>query len=571
MKLILAAFLTVWLHRSWAQDSVESTAAPELPPPQSVQHPAVRPRPPDDPNKESSSFIGDPENLDPLRSRQDNLKEDAEPVLEDIRQVLDAPAPVNAVEEGFQPSASSEEQQAANVPASEVQPGEPKKVEPPKKTVVKAPKKTKKAKAAKKEKPSVIRMDDDPDEVIEQAFYQNYMRYNSEPTSIEAWSAATFGRSEEVYIVQKGDTLWSISETLFGDSLFWPKIWALNRQGIVNPHFIIPGMVVRFFPGSPEEAPTLAVGGDRAGEDGFQVESGSDSGGDRSAVVEGSFEASVPDFESSADDGEWSDSAGSSSAKRRKSFAPAGGTLVASSANNPTSLPPSIPVYRSSRYFEIPRKVELIDLAPPERIFLAQQADIFLTDRFVLSDLKISLESNVDLNCMPGETVRKFEYIRRTPTDEYAILEPLPKVVLDKEKKKPQEFLYPYRRIGTISHYGEGKLRIKDCKSILSRDLTYVPTSVIDSLKTRKGSERPPQVIGGPDVMNQKYFHEENMLYLDMGSLNFEVGQLFGIISERIDASAGQVKILDRFGAYAVGVVAHESNPIVVGDKVVPQ
>ena len=42
-------------------------------------------------NSESSSFIGDPDNIDPLNPTRENLKEDEEPVLEDIKQIIDAP------------------------------------------------------------------------------------------------------------------------------------------------------------------------------------------------------------------------------------------------------------------------------------------------------------------------------------------------------------------------------------------------------------------------------------------------------------------------------------------------
>lgn len=536
-NLILAALITSLLQNSWAQEN--GAVSSETPLPMSSQHPTVRPKPPEDLNKESSSFMGDPENLDPLRARQDSLKEDAEPVLEDIKQVLDAPPP----------------------PAPEIAPPEapprPKAAAKPKKKVVRnkplPPKKQVKAKPSPKPKSSVVRRDDDPDEAMERRFYQNYMRYNSEPTSVEAWTAVSLGRSEEVYIVQKGDTLWSISETLFGDSLFWPKIWALNRQGIVNPHFILPGMNVRFYPGSSEDVPTLAVGNQNLTENGA---SSSDQPLEGFEFSDGSTSGSV-----TSSDGE------------RSSYRPPEGTLVATSDGGPTPLPPSMPVYRSSRYFDKPQKIEIIDFNEPQRLKVEYPVDIFFTDRFVLSDLKISLEGNNHLNCSPGEVVRNFEFIRRTPTDEYTILEVLPSVNLDTDKKKKENnnMLYSYRRVGTIAQYAEGKLRIKTCRATLSKDLLYVPTSVLPSLKTNKISDKTPQVIGGPDVMNQNYYYDANFVYLDMGGLNFELGQDFQVISERIDGPAGTVRILDRFGSYAIGIILKETQPIFLGDRIVSQ
>ncbi len=47
----------------------------------------------------------------------------------------------------------------------------------------------------------------------------------------------------DTYTVQKGDTLWNISQRLFGDSYVWPRIWSYNPN-ITNPNWIYPGDIL---------------------------------------------------------------------------------------------------------------------------------------------------------------------------------------------------------------------------------------------------------------------------------------------------------------------------------------
>jgi LysM domain len=50
--------------------------------------------------------------------------------------------------------------------------------------------------------------------------------------------------TEEVYTIQKGDTLWDISSKFLKDPFLWPKLWEKNPY-ITNPHWIYPGNQVR--------------------------------------------------------------------------------------------------------------------------------------------------------------------------------------------------------------------------------------------------------------------------------------------------------------------------------------
>ncbi len=52
----------------------------------------------------------------------------------------------------------------------------------------------------------------------------------------------------EEYTIQKGDTLWDLSQKFLANPWYWPKIWSLNPS-IENPHWIYPGNKLRIVPG----------------------------------------------------------------------------------------------------------------------------------------------------------------------------------------------------------------------------------------------------------------------------------------------------------------------------------
>lgn len=505
---------------------------PEIQASDAVRFPKVRPRSPNDPQKESSSFVGDHENLDPMRVQKESLKDDDEPILDDIKQVIDAPSTLKSKkiakknktkEAPLKSDTLVVENSTENSEDNQIQKSEESSsVDVSKNKTVNKKSKKKISRNKKKNLNTSDQLhDDDPDLAIEKRFYQNFINFNAVPTSVEMWTKATSERKPNDYIVQKGDTLWTISETLFADAQYWPKIWALNRQGILNPHFIFPGMVVHFYPGSANSLPTLAVGDSQMESDSKKASNLLNDGSD--------------------------------SQKENKM------DLV-------VNLPQSLPEYKSSLYYGKKRKVEIIDLNAESTFSEIESPEIILTDRLVLTDIKISTQSDIDLNCHPGEMIHNFEYVRKPDenvTVEYTILEALPVA-----RTEVNEIVYPYQQVGSLIAYGQKKLKIKNCHSYLNRHHLFVPKNLVQNLKSKKISKGSPQIIGGPAVLNQNYFASSEFVYVNMGTLNYNSGDLFSIKSNRIDEPVGQIKILDSFGSFALALITNADNSIKVGDSI---
>lgn len=445
-------------------------------------------------NGESSSFIGDPDPLDPLPVNRENLKDDDEPILEDIRQVLD--------------------------------------VKPKKDKIVKVSKKRKSKKKKGSEK-----LDD---AAIEKRFHDIYEKYNSNPTSVEAWSKATDDRKSDEYTVQKGDTLWTISKTLFGNSEYWPKIWALNRQGISNPHFISPGLKIHFYPGSEEVEPTLDVG------EKFVV--AEQSSATTSNIIRKKVPGSGPSVSAILDD------------ESEEDYVEIDLGPVAQEIE-PAIIPDSIPIFRNEFYFKAPLKAK-IDLLAPLEVNNNFTNDIILSDLPLVSEVKISLDSISTQRCSDEQIINGIKYVR-AQDKLYSILERVDKLEVDGGK-----LLYAYKVIGEAKPYRDGSIIITECNSILTTDLYLVKKSNLPLLKTKRQTYTPnASLIGGPNLNKQSLFAFHQYAYVHLGNLPVESGQFLSIKSQQTDRINGEVKIVEKFGSYAIAVITEINDKIERGDS----
>lgn len=96
------------------------------------------------------------------------------------------------------------------------------------------------------------------DKQWEQKLFDIYKSSYNEEVSDELWPELTASISNQNYVVQKGDTLWEISEVFFGDGFYWSKLWSLNGE-YTNPHVLEVGDRVTFTVGSAQQAPSYLI------------------------------------------------------------------------------------------------------------------------------------------------------------------------------------------------------------------------------------------------------------------------------------------------------------------------
>lgn len=483
MNIILVGFLLFLTLAASAQTTGQPAVATDI----QSSEPVVRPRN----AEESSSFIGDPDPLDPLPVKKENLKDDEEPVLEDIRQILNAPVKKKT-------NVKKKQIDKNNQAVKKKQVGN-KKIS---KTIRKS-----KTKISKK----VELIEDEPDFNLEKRLNKIYVKFNAQPTSAEMWSTKTADREAETYVVQKGDTLSSISRTLFGDPSFWPKIWSLNLDQIKNPHFIYPGAKISFFPGTEDDTPTLSV----------EAKASSDNTGTNAKMP-------MQKDESKSD-------------------------------NYPvTAIPDSIPLYRDDNYFLQPKLLE-VDLKKLPEVAEDFSNDILLSEKEIVSAVELEPEEMIKGYCGGEHLLHVSLKNNEGELNVYETLETLETDAGD---------IYSYRLVGKAQIINANRIKIKHCAGVISKDLVFIYPSEVNQYRSNQASKvETPTLIGGPGLGTQKLFSNQQKAYVNLGLQQAEIGQIFNIRSQLTEKQSGQVRVIDKFGSFAIVVVTETEDLLETGDQ----
>jgi nucleoid-associated protein YgaU len=80
------------------------------------------------------------------------------------------------------------------------------------------------------------------DDVSPATSIENQVSSNETPTTSNEQRTMNTEPSQKIHIVQKGDTLSSISAKYYGSSKQWRKILTANRDTLPDPNRLIPGL-----------------------------------------------------------------------------------------------------------------------------------------------------------------------------------------------------------------------------------------------------------------------------------------------------------------------------------------
>ncbi len=474
-------------------------------------------------NPPDANWESDP--LDVLESQQKDVVEPTVPEFQEIPED-GAAAPAPPAPEVAAPENSFED----------VSPGTPVEVAPPP---------TQTVESSPAPAPSAA-VGSEPDYSQEAEFHRIYKNYNEQPTSVELWEKAVGARESEMYRVQKGDTLWGISTTFFGDPNFWPKIWSLNNGAVANPHEIDPLMNIQFFPGTADEAPTLDLAAAGTVEkDATAPVTATDAG---KAPVAG---ANIP---------------------RPKKRAP----LL-------KTLPNSLPQYRMGVLRDA--KVELQVELPKNQFPTAPE---FL--EYYMTDTPITGVGRVTSTEMDMKTAGEYQFIYVQLDDsaskEFVAQKNLTKVADPQVKNREGQMVELQGQIEVLEKVNDQQ---NIYRAIVKKSLQPIEVGalltpgrlpMIDPSSAGLTSGVGARIIGGQFDRKRNIFGNSTLVFLDGGSgQGLQEGQSLAIFAdERVrnkksgavmnDRVIGTVKIVRVSANFATGYVVKASDNVVVGDYV---
>ncbi len=384
----------------------------------------------------------------------------------------------------------------------------------------------------------------------EQSLYETYVQYYSKRISTEEWANVVGGK--DTYVVREKDTLWDISQVLFGDSSYWPKLWSAN-PAITNPHLIHPNDSLGFIYGTEGSPPSLSIitgGGLTQTEKDIKVPS----------------VPPIPDF-----------------LKNRKIAVPSSGKQVPVMRSLPSSLPPlKLSDKEDASTSDMDIEFKRMDI--PTIGFLSHyMSDEPLSGQGVIMGQKeygtwfhvgqkLVLEMRDPVN--PGQRLAVIEDRGKLYPDAFGVRGPFGYQMevqgeVQVVGRVPDSFdLYEAKVTKSLNNVITGSIVLTS--NLIQFD--YKPTDIAGNAEA--------QIIGVPSfgTHKKKIAAPYSLVYLNRGSgSGMSVGQMYQIKAnpsiERqmkygYDIKLGEMKIVYAEERFATGIITKMSNPVRVGDYV---
>lgn len=407
---------------------------------------------------------------------------------------------------------------------------------------------------------------DEPDLRKEQRLHNVYKSWNEKPTSDDSWKNALAAGTTQTYSVQKGDTLWDISETFFGDPNFYPKIWALNAKQMLNPHEITPSEMVQFVEGTPGEPPQMTLA-DKMEEEASGESSTAEESKKEKPQAENAEETVASPAEPTGD------------------VLPSELPAPLYEPKKRTALPKSLPGWDPSAGTAIPPILDFqkinVSSAPPERYL-----QYFLTEGPVQGEGTVT-ETEANTSSAPENYFVYVKLKNGLQNRQFSVIEVAGEI---KDKGRSREGLIVHVlgqiEIKELVNAKENLYRALVVKSLdhVSKGGILVPMDLpmIDPGQTTSASSFKAKVIGGEYDDNRKIFGADEIIYLNAGTSDgVSLGQvipLYRVQSLRNEESEvkerprkiGQAKIVKTSGQFATALVLNSTEEIYVGDLTDP-
>lgn len=370
--------------------------------------------------------------------------------------------------------------------------------------------------------------EDLPSEKLEMDFHKIYRQYNQQPTDREIWDQAITQQTSKVYQVQDKDTLWDVSKTLFADSNFWPKIWAQNTISIDNPHEIDPNMEIEFYPGTFDDAPSVAF---------VNIQSKEDKN------------------------------------KREKIK-----VLIPPSMTKPKkiikNLPDSLPVYRYAQKLKTKKEWKI-----SARHWGSERVQQYLT-QFVSEKLPESIGKVISTELgTVGAYQFQYVFIQLTQTDvkKVKIMQVVDRIK-SSSKDQSTKSGQVIQILGELEVIEELSGRPGVYKALVTQQINpiQVGASVYSgelqsfTVQTASSSIQSigAEIVGGPLAQKTRLGQVEDYIYLGAGTVEgFAVGQVLNLYSRaKSYALIGQVQIVHVAAGFSTAIILQQNDVIEIGD-----